>query len=65
MATVFRLARPGDARCCICGSRVREEPVELFVFWPGEEDPVREFAHGRCLAERTRISREPAREENA
>jgi hypothetical protein len=54
---VFYLDRPQKSRCCICGRKVEEPGVDLFVFWPGEEDPVPAAAHERCLEARTRIPR--------
>jgi hypothetical protein len=54
---VFRFDRPKESRCCICGRGVREAGVDLFVFWPGEEDPVPAAAHERCLEERTLVAR--------
>lgn len=53
MAVIFRLTareQRGDWTCCFCGRVVESEPVELFVFWPGDEDPTPWFAHAECVA---------------
>ena len=54
---VFPFDRLQEIRCCICGHTVKEPGVDLYVFWPDEEDPVPVSAHERCVDERTRIPR--------
>jgi hypothetical protein len=41
--------------CCFCGRAVESNQVELFVFWPGDEDPTPWFAHAECVARRSSI----------
>ena len=54
---VFPFDRPQAISCCICGRTVDEPAVDLYVFWPDEEDPVPVAAHERCVDEQTRIPR--------
>jgi hypothetical protein len=54
---VLPFDQPREITCCICGRLVAEPGVDLYVFWPGEEDPVPAAAHERCVDERTRIPR--------
>ena len=54
---VFPFDRLQEIRCCICGQTVKEPGVDLYVFWPDEEDPVPVSAHERCVDEQTRIPR--------
>lgn len=49
--------------CCICSQAIGEDAVQLFVFWPGDEDPTPWFAHERCLKQRTEIRREHVAEQ--
>jgi hypothetical protein len=58
MAVIFRLTareQREDRTCCFCGRVVDNDPVELFVFWPGDEDPTPWFAHAECVAQRSSI----------
>ena len=60
MAVIFRLSargEPGHRTCCFCGGAVESDPVEFFVFWPGDEDPTPWFGHPECVASRTSIRR--------
>jgi hypothetical protein len=54
---VYPFDRPQEISCCICGRAVGEPGVDLYVFWPDEDDPVPVTAHERCVDERTRIPR--------
>ena len=54
---VFRFDQPPESRCCFCGRRIAEPGVDMFVFWPGEEDPVPASAHERCVEEQSKIPR--------
>jgi hypothetical protein len=63
MSVIFRLARreePAQQTCCFCGRAVKNDPVELFVFWPGAEDPTAWFAHDACVARETSMRPPPA-----
>ena len=58
MAVVFRLSTSEERvqrACCFCGTPVEKDPVELFVFWPADEDPTPWFAHGGCVTRETSI----------
>ena len=58
MAVIFRLSvrdEPQHRTCCFCDRPVVAEPVELFVFWPGDEDPMPWFAHPACVARQSSI----------
>ena len=53
MAVIFRLTareQRGNRTCCFCGRDVETDPVEFFVFWPGDEDPTPWFGHAECVA---------------
>jgi hypothetical protein len=47
--------------CCVCAQPVADAQaaVQLFVFWPGDEDPARWLAHEQCIAEQTLIRQLP------
>jgi hypothetical protein len=52
MAVIFRLTAREQREhptCCFCGRDVETNPVEFFVFWPGDEDPTPWFAHAECV----------------
>lgn len=60
MAVIFRLSARGERghrTCCFCGRAVESDPVEFFVFWPGDEDPTPWFAHPACVARQSSIRR--------
>jgi hypothetical protein len=61
MSVIFRLS-PREKRtgqtCCFCGRAIAADPVELYVFWPGDEDPTAWFAHDACVARETAMRRQ-------
>jgi hypothetical protein len=63
MSVIFRLSarekRMGQT-CCFCSRPIESDPVELFVFWPGDEDPTPWFAHDACVARETSMQRSAA-----
>ena len=67
MSVIFRLP-PREKRagqtCCFCGRTIDGDPVELYVFWPGDEDPTAWFAHGACVARETSMRRREAADES-
>jgi hypothetical protein len=66
MAVIFRLSARGERghrTCCFCGRDVESDPVEFFVFWPGDEDPTPWFGHAACVARQTSIRKPGARPE--
>jgi hypothetical protein len=67
MSVIFRLS-PRETRagqtCCFCGRTIEGGPVELYVFWPGDEDPTPWFAHDACVARETSIRRRAAADES-
>jgi hypothetical protein len=58
LGIVLRLSEHGAEACCICAQPLGEvqHAVQMFVFWPGDEDPARWLAHERCVADRTLIT---------
>ena len=67
MAVIFRLSargEPGHRTCCFCGRAVESDPVEFFVFWPGDEDPTPWFGHAACVARQTSIRKPGAEPES-
>jgi hypothetical protein len=63
MSVIFRLTtRDKGTRqtCCLCSRPIESDPVELYVFWPGDEDPTAWFAHDACIARDTSIRRSAA-----
>jgi hypothetical protein len=63
MSLIFPL-RPREKRagqvCCFCRRTIARDLVELYVFWPGDEDPTAWFAHAACIARETAIRRPAA-----
>ena len=57
----MRISEQGVDDCCVCAQPVAEvqSAVQMFVFWPGDEDPARWLAHERCVAARTLIRQPP------
>jgi hypothetical protein len=67
MAVILRLStrdQRGNRTCCFCGRAVEKDPVELFVFWPGDEDPTPWFAHAECVARHSSIRKPGAAAES-
>jgi hypothetical protein len=63
MPVIFRLSpreKGAGQTCCFCGRTVDRDPVELYVFWPGDEDPTAWFAHDACVARETSMRRQTA-----
>jgi hypothetical protein len=58
LGIVLRISEQGVDDCCVCAQPVTEvkNAVQLFVFWPSDEDPARWLAHAGCVAERTLIT---------
>jgi hypothetical protein len=65
LGIVLRISEHAVDDCCVCAQPVAEvkSAVQLFVFWPGDEDPARWLAHERCVAERTMIRQQPLAEQ--
>lgn len=61
MGIVLRISERGTEDCCICAQTIGDtrNTVQLFVFWPGDEDPTPWMAHESCVVERTLIQRAP------